>query len=285
MQNSIDRKRVNASCAMRGRIFLKILFIGDVFGEAGRATLKFKMDELKERYKPDFCIANGENAAGGRGITYNTANEIFDSGIEVITMGNHTWARKEILNIIDSGIRIIRPANYPKGVPGKGKIIMEKNGVRLAVVNLLGRVYMDNNVDCPFQTIDRELSCLKGQADIIFVDFHAEATSEKIAMLYYLDGRVTCVAGTHTNVQTADEKITDKGTAYITDVGMTGPADGVIGVEKEHILRKFTLGLPAQHETAKGRAQLNAILITIDDETKKATNIKRINEYVKDLKG
>ncbi|NLM76056.1 MAG: TIGR00282 family metallophosphoesterase [Clostridiaceae bacterium] len=260
---------------------MKILFIGDVFGEIGRATLKLKMEELKEKYKPDFCIANGENAAGGRGITYNTAREIFDSGIEVITMGNHTWARKEILNIIDTGIKIVRPANYPKGVPGKGRMIIEKNGVRLAVINLLGRVYMDNNVDCPFQTIDRELSYLKGQADIIFVDFHAEATSEKIAMLYYLDGRATCVVGTHTHVQTADEKISDNGTAYITDVGMTGPADGVIGVEKENILRKFTLGLPAQHEIAKGRAQLNAVLITVNMETKKAINIKRINEYVK----
>ena len=184
------------------------------------------MEELKEKYKPDFCIANGENAAGGRGITYNTARDIFDSGIEVITMGNHTWARKEILNIIDTGIKIVRPANYPKGVPGKGRMIIEKNGVRLAVINLLGRVYMDNNVDCPFQTIDRELSYLKGQADIIFVDFHAEATSEKIAMLYYLDGRATCVVGTHTHVQTADEKISDNGTAYY-GCRYDLPADGL----------------------------------------------------------
>ncbi|NMA65455.1 MAG: YmdB family metallophosphoesterase, partial [Clostridiaceae bacterium] len=191
-------------------------------------------------------------------------------------------ARKEILNIIDDpGIKIIRPANYPKGVPGKGRIILERNGIRLAVINLLGRVYMDNNVDCPFQIIDRELCYLKGQADIIFVDFHAEATSEKIAMSYYLDGRVTCIAGTHTHVQTADAKVSDNGTAYITDVGMTGPADGVIGVEKELILRKFTLGLPIQHEIAKGRAQLNAVLITIDKDSKKALNIQRINEYVK----
>ncbi|NLM72497.1 MAG: TIGR00282 family metallophosphoesterase [Clostridiaceae bacterium] len=260
---------------------MKILFVGDIFGEIGRETLKSKLAELKELYNPDFCIANGENAAGGKGITYNTAQDIFESGIDVITMGNHTWSRKEILNIIDSGIKIVRPANYPKGVPGKGKIVIEKNGVRLAIVNLLGRVYMDNNVDCPFQTIDRELNCLKGQADLIFVDFHAEATSEKIAMAYYLDGRVTCVVGTHTHVQTADERILDKGTAYISDVGMTGPADGVIGVDKELILRKFTLGLPINHEIAKGRSQLNAVLITIDKENKRAVDIKRIAEIVR----
>jgi len=260
---------------------LKILFVGDVFGELGRETLKAKMPDIIKTYKPDFCIANGENAAGGKGISYNTAHEIFDCGIDVITMGNHTWARKEILNFIDSGIKIVRPANYPKGVPGKGRLVIEKNGIRLAVVNLLGRVYMDNNVDCPFQTIDRELSYLKGQADIILVDFHGEATSEKIAMAYYVDGRVSCLVGTHTHVQTADEKILDNGTAYITDVGMTGPADGVIGIAKNLILRKFTLGLPVQHEVAEGRGQFNAVIITIDKETRKAMEIKRITDYYK----
>lgn len=266
---------------LKGRILLKILFVGDVFGESGREALKARMPELKSVYKPDFCIANGENSAGGKGISYNTSQDIFDSGIDVITMGNHTWARKEILNIIDSGIKIVRPANYPKGVPGKGRLVIEKNGMRLAVVNLLGRIYMDNIVDCPFQTADRELAFLKGQADIIFVDFHAEATSEKIALAYYLDGRVSCVVGTHTHVQTADEKILEKGTAYITDVGMTGPADGVIGVDKDLIIKKFTQGLPVQHEIAKGRAQLNAVIITIDEEKKRATEIKRISEFVK----
>ncbi len=260
---------------------MKILFVGDVFGELGRETLKAKMAELKSVYKPDFCIANGENAAGGKGISYNTSQEIFDTGIDAITMGNHTWARKEILNIIDSGIKIIRPANYPKGVPGKGRLVLEKNGMRLAVVNLLGRVYMDSPVDCPFQTADRELSYLKGQADTILVDFHAEATSEKTALAYYLDGRVSCVVGTHTHVQTADERILDKGTAFISDVGMTGPADGVIGVEKDLIIRKFTLGLPIQHEIAEGRSQLNAVIITIDEEKKRATEIKRISDYIK----
>lgn len=260
---------------------MKILFIGDIFGESGRDALKARMNEMKNIYKPDFCIANGENAAGGKGISYNTAQDIFDSGVDVITMGNHTWARKEILNIIDSGIKIVRPANYPKGVPGKGRLIIEKNGTRLAVVNLLGRVYMDQPVDCPFQTIDRELGYLKGQADVILVDFHGEATSEKIAMAYYLDGRVTCVVGTHTHVQTADERILEKGTAYISDVGMTGPADGIIGVNRDLIIKKFTLGLPIQHEIAEGRVQINAVVITVDNETKKAVEIKRIIDYIK----
>ena len=259
---------------------MKILFIGDIFGEIGRNALKESMPGLKSTYNPDFCIANGENTAGGRGISYNTAQEIFDCGIDAITMGNHTWARKEILRIIDSGIKIIRPANYPKGVPGKGRLVLEKNGTRLAVVNLLGRIYMEQPVDCPFQTVDRELSYLKGQADYILIDFHAEATSEKIAMGYYLDGRVSCVLGTHTHVQTADEKILESGTAYISDVGMTGPADGVIGVNKELIIKKFTLGLPVQHEPAKGRAQVNAVIITINEENNRAAEIKRISHII-----
>ncbi|HHU89754.1 MAG TPA: TIGR00282 family metallophosphoesterase [Clostridiaceae bacterium] len=260
---------------------MKILFIGDIFGEIGRKALKNSMPGLITTYNPDFCIANGENAAGGRGITYNTAQEIFDCGIDAITMGNHTWARKEILRIIDSGIRIIRPANFPRGVPGKGRMVVEKNGIRLGVINLHGRIYMDQPVDCPFQIVDRELSYLKGQADYILVDFHAEATSEKIAMGYYVDGRVSCVLGTHTHVQTADEKILENGTAYISDVGMTGPADGVIGVDKELILKKFTLGLPVQHEPAKGRAQINAVIITINEEKNKLSEIKRISNIIK----
>lgn len=260
---------------------MKIVFVGDIFGEAGRDVLKTRMRDLIDIHKPDFCIANGENAAGGKGISYNTAQDIFDSGIDVITMGNHTWARKEILNIIDSGIKIVRPANYPKGVPGKGRMIIEKNGLRLGVINLLGRVYMDQPVDCPFQTADRELGYLKGQVDGVLVDFHAEATSEKMALAYYLDGRTTCVVGTHTHIQTADERILEKGTAYITDVGMTGPADGVIGVDRDLIIKKFTLGLPIQHEIAEGRTQLNAVVITIDDATKKAVEIKRIMETIK----
>lgn len=260
---------------------MKILFIGDVFGEAGRNALKIRMESLKNELKPDFCIANGENAAGGRGISYNTAQEILEAGIDAITMGNHTWARKEVLNIIDSGINIIRPANYPKGVPGRGRIILEKNGLRLGVINLLGRVYMDQLVDCPFQTADRELSFFKGQVDATLIDFHAEATSEKTALAMYLDGKVTAVVGTHTHVQTADERILDKGTAFITDVGFTGPAQGVIGVDKDQIIRKFTLGLPTQFEIAAGKVLFNAVLITTEPQSKTANDIQRIKEIIK----
>jgi len=260
---------------------LKILFVGDVFGETGRKALGIQIEKIRNPEKPDFIIVNGENAAGGKGITYNTAQEIFSCGVDAITMGNHTWARKEVMNIIDSGMNIIRPANYPRGVPGKGRIILEKDGVKLGLINLIGRVYMENNVDCPFQAADREVQNLRGQVDAILVDFHAEATSEKIAMGYYLDGRAEVVVGTHTHVQTADEQILENGTAYITDVGFTGPADGVIGVNREQIIRKFTSGLPSQFEPASGRAIFNAVMVTIDPVMKKAVNIRRIADYIK----
>ena len=260
---------------------MKILFGGDVFGEAGLKTLSIQLEKIRSLEKPDFVVVNGENAAGGKGITFNTAQEIFSCGVDAITMGNHTWARKEVMNIIDSGMNIIRPANYPKGVPGKGRIILEKDGLRLGVVNLVGRVYMENHVDCPFQAADREAQNLKGQVDAILVDFHAEATSEKIAMAHYLDGRVECVVGPHTHVQTADEQILEKGTAYITDVGLTGPADGVIGVKKEQIIKRFTSGLPAQFEPASGRALFNAVMVNIDPAKKRAVDIRRIADYIK----
>lgn len=260
---------------------MKVLFVGDIFGEAGRIALRIQVEKIRSKDRPDFIIVNGENAAGGKGITYNTAQDILSCGVDAITMGNHTWARKEVMNIIDSGMSIIRPANYPRGVPGKGRIILENNGFRLGLVNLLGRVYMDNHVDCPFQAADREIQNLKGQVDAIMIDFHAEATSEKIALGHYLDGRAQCVVGTHTHVQTADEQILEKGTAYITDVGFTGPADGVIGVSREQIIRKFITGLPSRFEPASGRALFNAVMVTIDPKSKKATNIQRIADFIK----
>lgn len=274
-------KRFRTTGTLERKKSLKILFVGDVFGEAGRRALKIQLEKIRNLHRPDFVVVNGENAAGGRGLTYNTAQEIFSCGVDAITMGNHTWARKEVINIIDSGMNIIRPANYPRGVPGRGRIIIENNGMKLGLINLLGRVYMDVQVDCPFQAADREVQALKGQVDAILVDFHAEATSEKIAMGHYLDGRVECVVGTHTHVQTADEKILENGTAYITDVGFTGPADGVIGVNKEQIIRKFTSGMPSQFEPASGRALFNAVLVTIDPNGKRATNIQRIADYIK----
>ncbi len=240
-----------------------ILFIGDIFGQPGRDMLTASMPSLRDRYRPDFIVANGENAAAGRGITFATADDIFRAGVDVITMGNHTWSRKEILNMIDANSRLVRPANYPRGVPGRGRTVVEKNGMRLCVINLMGRVYMDVLLDDPFQTADRELQAMKGQADAILIDFHAEATSEKLALAMYTDGRAAAVIGTHTHVQTADNRILPKGTAFISDVGMTGPADGIIGVDAKIVLKKFTTSMPVQFEAAEGRAQLNAVVITI----------------------
>ncbi len=260
---------------------MKIFFIGDIFAKSGRMLLSDHLERLKSQHSWDFCIANGENAAGGKGINYNTADEIFHCGVDAITMGNHTWDRKEIFNFIDSCSKLIRPANYPKGVPGKGRMVLEKNGLRLGLINLIGRIYMDMPCDCPFQVADREIAILKQQCQTILVDFHAEATSEKIALAHYLDGRASAVFGTHTHVQTADERILDAGTATITDVGMTGPMDGVIGVDKNQIIQKFTTGLPCHFEPAEGRLMLNAVLVTVDEKTGKALEIKRIAEVFK----
>lgn len=257
---------------------LKVFFIGDVFAKPGRTLLTEHLEKLKNLHGWDFCIANAENAAGGKGISFVTADEIIQSGVDAITMGNHTWARKEIFNFIDSSSKLIRPANYPKAVPGKGRMVVEKNGLRLGLVNLIGRTYMDMPSDCPFQAADREIAILKQQCQAILVDFHAEATSEKNALAHYLDGRVSAVVGTHTHVQTADERVLNAGTAFITDVGMTGPMDGVIGVDKTQIIQKFITGLPGHFEPADGRLMLNAVLVTIDEKTGKALGIKRIAE-------
>ncbi|AGC68452.1 metallophosphoesterase [Thermoclostridium stercorarium subsp. stercorarium DSM 8532] len=257
---------------------MKLLFIGDIFAKAGRRVLENHLEKLKSIYKWDVCIANAENAAGGKGINYNTAQEIFKCGVDTITLGNHTWARREVLNFIDSCEKIVRPSNYSRGLPGKGRIIIEKNGVKIGVINLIGRVYMDSFAECPFQTADRDISVLRQQCKVIIVDFHAEATSEKLALAYYLDGRVSAVVGTHTHVQTADEKILENKTAYISDVGMTGPADGVIGVDRNQVIRKFITGLPVYFEPAGGRTCLNAVLIDIDEQTGHARDILRISE-------
>jgi len=262
---------------------VKIFFIGDIFARPGRLLLSNNLETLKKKYGWDICIANAENAAGGKGINYNVACEIFDSGVDAITMGNHSWARKEIFNFIDSCAKLVRPANYPKNVPGKGRIIIEKNGIKVGILNLIGRIYMEPPSDCPFQTADREISYLKQQCRVIVVDFHAEATSEKIALAHYLDGRVSAVVGTHTHVQTADEKIMDEGTAFITDVGMTGPSEGIIGVDKKQIISKFITGLPCRFEPAAGETCLNAVLITIDENTGKATDILRVSEIYKSI--
>ncbi len=254
---------------------MKILFIGDIVGNPGRKAVKEFVPQLKKELGIDFCIANGENAAAGSGITYLIAQELYKSGVDCITMGNHTWSKKEILNFIDSDENIIRPANLPGNVPGRGYTILKSNGKELAVLNLMGRVYMDS-IDCPFQVADRELQEIKSKTKAVFVDMHAEATSEKCALAWYLDGRICCVAGTHTHVQTADERILPCGTALISDVGMTGPYDGVIGVDKELIIERFITRMPQKFEVAKGRVQFCAVHLEVDEKTGKCINIERI---------
>lgn len=266
---------------------MKILFFSDIVGRSGRRVLKESLEMLKEQYEPEVVIANGENAAGGLGLDLKTADEIFSAGIEIITSGNHIWSKREIKTYLDKTSQdkkkiVLRPANFPKGAPGVGHYVYEtKNGFRIGVLNLMGRVFIPDLVDCPFRKADELVAELSQTCDIIFVDFHAEATSEKMALGHYLDGRVSAVVGTHTHVQTADEKVLAKGTAYISDVGMCGPADSVLGVNKNFIIERFLTARPSKFEVAAGPAQINAVLIEVqtksDEKIKKAINIQRIN--------
>ena len=253
---------------------MKVLFIGDIVGNPGRKAAKDMISSIRREMPFDYCVANGENAAGGTGITYVVAQELYKCGIDVLTMGNHTWSKREITNFIDSDSKIVRPANYPQELPGKGSIII---GGKLGIVNLLGRIYMEP-MDCPFKTLDRELEYLKSQVKVILVDIHAEATSEKCALAWYADGRVSSVLGTHTHVQTADERILPCGTAFITDVGMTGPYEGIIGVDREIVLEKFLCYMPVRFEMAKGSVQFNAVYMEIDDKTGKTLSIRRLSK-------
>jgi len=261
---------------------VQILFIGDIFGRPGRTIVRERLPELVKRYGVDLVIANGENAAAGFGITPALAEELFDLGIEVITTGNHVWDKREIIDYFQAANgnpysparRVIRPANYPSGMPGWGWYEgRTRAGVPYAVVNLQGRVFMTSNDD-PFRVADGLLKQIT--AKVILVDMHAEATSEKISMGWYLDGRVSAVIGTHTHVPTADERILPKGTAYLTDVGMSGPYDGVIGVKKELIINRFLTNMPARFEPATGNVKLCAAVIDCDATTGKANSIERI---------
>ncbi len=255
---------------------MKILFIGDVFGRVGRKILNTNLHKLIEENSIDFTIANGENSAGGLGITLKVKDELFNSGIDVITGGNHTLSKKEIISYLNEDRRLLRPLNYPPGVPGFGMGIYKKNGLKpVCVINLIGRVFMDP-VDCPFRTVRREIEQVIKITPIIIVDFHAEATAEKMAMGWYLAGQVSAVIGTHTHVQTADEIILEGGTAYITDVGMTGPFDSVIGIDKRISIEKFLTQMPIHFEPAKNDARLSAVIIDIDDNTGKSISIKRL---------
>lgn len=255
---------------------MKVLFIGDIVGKVGRTTLKGLLPNLIDRYKIDLVIANGENLAGGFGITEKTAEEVLKSGVHIITSGNHIWDKKESVPYIAKEDRILRPVNYPLGVPGYGSVICTiSNGAKVGVINISGRVFM-SALDCPFRTGEKEIEKLRESTKVIIVDFHAEATSEKIAFGYFVDGKVSAVVGTHTHVQTADEKILPNGTAYITDVGMAGPSVGVIGIEKEPIIERFLLQMPVKFETAKGEGILSAVVIEINENTGKSTAIQRL---------
>jgi len=245
---------------------MRILFIGDIVGAPGREMVRDRLADIVAQRRIDLVIANGENAASGFGITPRLAEELLKMGIEVLTGGNHSWDRKEILEFMPHEPRLLRPANFPEGNLGSGLYTgTAKNGVKYAVLNLQGRVFM-TPIDDPFRKADSELAKLPGDVAFVLVDLHAETTSEKIAMGWYLDGRVSAVIGTHTHVVTADERVLPGGTAYITDVGMTGPHGGVIGMERNGIIKKFLDGLPARFEVASGNVQMNCVLIETDDE-------------------
>lgn len=256
---------------------MRILFIGDIVGKPGRKALAGFLKEICTEYRIDFTIANGENAAGGFGITESVAGELFGAGIDVLTTGNHVWDKKEAITYLPKENRILRPLNYPPGTPGVGSItVRSRTGVPVGVVNIEGRVFM-RPVDCPFRAVEAELEVLGKDAAVILVDFHAEATSEKLAMGWFLDGRASAVVGTHTHVQTADERILPGGTAYITDVGMTGPSESVIGVNKDIIVRRFLSSLPERFETAKRHPQIQAVVVEVDPETGSASSIQRVS--------
>ncbi len=255
---------------------MKILFIGDIVGKPGRNAVKEGLSDIVNKLKIDFVIANAENAAGGFGITKAIAEDLFSLGIDILTSGNHIWDKKEAVTYIPKENRLLRPANYPVEVPGTGSIVVNTSaGDKVAVLNLSGRIFMQP-LDCPFQVSKREISALKEQTKIIIVDFHAEATSEKSAFGWFLDGKVSAVVGTHTHVQTADERILPKGTAFITDAGMTGPADSVIGVKREQIINKFLTHIPVRFETAKGRSILSCVVLDINEKTGTSTSIQRL---------
>lgn len=255
---------------------MKILFIGDIVGKNGRQVVRNLLPNLLEKYKLDMVIANGENAAGGFGITEKTAAELFETGIHIITTGNHIWDKKEAIPYIAKENRILRPINYPPNTPGVGSIIFTlPSKEKIAVINVSGRVFM-NTLDCPFRTAKDEIENLKKSTNIIIIDFHAEATSEKVAFGYYMDGLASAVIGTHTHVQTADEKILPGGTAYITDVGMTGPQASVIGIEKEQIIERFLSQMPRKYNVAGGKGLLSAVVIEIDSKSGRATAIERL---------
>ncbi|HHY47351.1 MAG TPA: TIGR00282 family metallophosphoesterase [Firmicutes bacterium] len=257
---------------------MKVIFVGDVVGRPGRRALAALLPQLITRHGADLVVVNGENAAGGLGLTEETAIELFKAGAHVLTTGNHVWKKKDFVKFLDTHERVLRPANYPPGAPGRGyAVVPTAAGTQVGVVNLAGRTFMDP-LDCPFRVGMEIVEHLRERCSVILVDFHAEATSEKVAMGWFLDGKATAIFGTHTHVQTADERILPGGTAYITDVGMTGPVDSVIGVKKDLIIEKFTLQIPVKFEVASGPVVLGGAVVEADEITGRATNISRIQE-------
>lgn len=256
---------------------MKVLFIGDIVGKPGRRAVKVLLPGIVGNHGVDLVIANCENAAGGFGVTRKVVDELYSNEIDILTSGNHIWDKKDVEEFIDGYETLLRPANYPTGTPGRGSVVVQTaSGISLGVLNLEGRVFM-KPLDCPFRIAEREIAALKEKTDIVIVDMHAEATSEKEALGWFLDGRVSAVVGTHTHVQTADERVLPRGTAYITDAGMTGPCDSVLGIKKEVALERFLTLLPNRYDVAKGDVRLQGVLIEIDDTTGRGLSIERLN--------
>lgn len=257
---------------------MKVLIIGDIVGNPGRGAVKRFIADFDALDKFELIIANGENAAGGSGITASITNELLSSGVDVITTGDHIWKRKEVIDIIDIESKLLRPANYPAGVPGRGSIITTtRGGIKVGVLNLLGRVFMAP-LDCPFKVARKEIERIKKITNVVIVDIHAEATSEKIALGWYLDGLVSAVVGTHTHVQTADQRVLPNGTAYISDIGMTGPIDSVLGRRREDVLQRFVSCMPVRFEIASENIQVQGVIVDIDPKTGRATSIERVQK-------
>jgi hypothetical protein len=260
---------------------LNILIVGDIVGRPGRMAVKELLPQLAKREKLHFCIANAENAAGGSGVTAKIADELLSYGLNVLTSGDHIWKQKDVIDYINNTTALLRPANYAPECAGNGCGIFPvkiNHDIKIAVINLQGRVFMAPNADCPFHAVDHILANIQKQTKLIIVDLHAEATSEKIAMGWHLDGKVSCLFGSHTHIQTADETILPQGTGYITDVGMCGPYDSVIGRQTDRVLSAFTTGMPAPFDVAKNDIRLCGIIVTIDSKTGKALKIKRVQE-------
>jgi len=259
---------------------MKFIFLGDVVGEPGRDVVRLAIPILRERYQPDFFVVNGENAAGGNGITPKLAIELMRAGADVVTLGDHTWDQREILPFFDQEPRLLRPLNFPAGTPGAGSVVVGGNGQKLGVINLLGRTFMGPQVDNPFLLIDAEIEKLKRETSCILIDFHAEATSEKIAFGRAVDGHATLVVGTHTHVQTADDQIFPGGTAYLTDAGFCGPHESVIGRDISSVLQKYRTLLPNKFYIARGGLQADGIFVEADAATGRAIRVERIQEKI-----